>query len=402
MATPSAIRTAAVMDSICRDRDAPRSTTVRTAGRITAAALLGSAWHFGVAGPLAAPLLVVTVTPATDRRLRSATAFAYFLAGSSGLPAGAATFFGPGHGAISGYGLWIVSAFLLALPWAWASGGRGVLVALLLDAVPPLGCFGWLSPLTSAGIFFPGTGLAGLAALLGVLGCAGARIWPVVRAGLAAAALVNLLFLCLGKPPAPPAGWIGIDTRAGPVPGSLIAATMQRARWLATLRHETRRAHVVVLPETVAGPWWPGTAAQIRAAVPPGQTWLVGATAWVRSRRTDAVMKIPGADQEPRPLFISPFPVPVSMWRPWTHGSYQAGWWEPARTVAGVRVWAALCYDQLLPWVWVEGVIEAPRVVIAVSNDWWAQGTSAATIQRATTWGWTRLMGAALVRAENR
>lgn len=214
----------------------PGDTTLRTAGLIAVAALLGSAWRFGVAGPLVAPLLVVTVPLATDRRLRCTVALAYFLAGSAGLPAGAATFFGPGHRAMAGYGLWTVSAFLLALPWAWASGGQGVLVALILDAVPPLGCFGWLSPLTSAGILFPGTGLAGLAALLGLLACAGARRWPVVRAGVAAAVLINMLFLCWGRPPAPPAGWVGVDTGIGPVPGSILAATMQRALWLARIR----------------------------------------------------------------------------------------------------------------------------------------------------------------------
>lgn len=180
-----------------------------------------------------------------------------------------------------------------------------------------------------------------------------------------------------------------------------IGAVRQRSAWLAQVRSQARDARVVV-PETLAGPWLPGTAAQIRAAVPAGQTWLVGATARVDGRRTDALMEVSRRAGQEQPLFVSPFPVPVSMWKPWARDGYRAAWWEPVREVDGVRVWAAICYDQLLPWVGIEGLVQSPDVVLAVSNDWWARGTGTAGIQRATTWAWARLMGAAVVRAENR
>ncbi|MHB1528590.1 MAG: carbon-nitrogen hydrolase family protein [Acidiferrobacteraceae bacterium] len=390
------------MDSICRRRDRRGRAVGQSLVLAVGAGLLGGSWHLGLLGPLAAPLLILLVANAGPRTTRWATVAVYFLAGSWDLPTGAATFFGLAHDALRDYSLWVVSACLLALPWIWAARWTGTLAALVLDAVPPLGCFGWLSPLTAAGTLYPGTGLPGLAVLLALYGSIAAHKWSWVTLGLALALVVNLHFLVFGTAPAPPAGWIGVDTRIGPRSGTILAATMQRAAWLAHIQKQARHARVVVLPETIAGPWWPGTAAQIRAAVLSGQIWLVGATAFAHGRQADAVMAVRHARTNDNPLFVSPFPVPISMWHPWGRGSYQATGWEPVRTVAGLRIWAAICYDQLLPWVWVEGLLQNPQVVIAPSNDWWARGTNAPEIQQTSTWAWTRLMGAALVRAENR
>ncbi|MHB8565255.1 MAG: carbon-nitrogen hydrolase family protein, partial [Acidiferrobacteraceae bacterium] len=366
------------------------------------AGLLGGSWHLGLLGPLAAPLLILLVANAGTRTSRWTTVAVYFLAGSWDLPTGAATFFGPAHDALRDYSLWVVSACLLALPWIWAARWTGTLAALVLDAVPPLGCFGWLSPLTAAGTLYPGTSLPGLAVLLALYGSIAAQKWSWVTLGIALALVVNLHLLVFGKAATPPAGWIGVDTRIGPRSGTILTATLRRAAWLARVQSQTGHARVVVLPETIAGPWWPGTAAQIRAAVAPGQTWLVGATTFADGRPTDAVMEVRRARTDDNPLFVSPLPVPISMWRPWAHSGYRASGWEPVRTVAGLRVWPTICYDQLLPWVWVEGLLQSPQVVIAISNDWWARDTDAREIQRASAWNWARLMGAALVQAENR
>ena len=102
--------------------------------------------------------------------------------------------------------------------------------------------------------------------------------------------------------------------------------------------------------------------------------------------------------------------MPVSMWHPWSqsHGyvradgvDYEASWWEPVRKVDGVRTWASICYDQILPWVWMEGVVQDPQLVLLTNNEWWAKGTGIPEIQRATAWAWARLIGAPVVEAEN-
>ena len=42
-------------------------------------------------------------------------------------------------------------------------------------------------------------------------------------------------------------------------------------------------------------------------------------------------------------LFVSPFPASLSMWSPWRDDGYRTRGWEPAWTVAGRRVWSAIC-----------------------------------------------------------
>lgn len=104
----------------------------------------------------------------------------------------------------------------------------------------------------------------------------------------------------------------------------------------------------------------------------------------------------------------SPFPVPVSMWMPWKKPSlfekqqeFQAGWFEPAFRMQGVRVWSSICYDQLLPFVWLEASTENPHVILTTTNEWWARGTDIPAVQRASSWAWARLIGAPTVEAEN-
>ena len=390
------------MDSTCRPGEAAPRGIGPVISLVLGASLLGAAWHHGIAGLFAAPLLAPFVVCAGTGARRWLVAAAYFLAGSSGLPAGAATFFGPSPPAALGVSLWIASASLLAVPWILAADGIGVLIALALDAFPPLGCVGWLSPLSAAGALYPGMGLWGLALLCVFLGSLAARKKSLVVSGIVLAVVANLRFLSYSSFPTEPAGWTGVDTRIGPLSQTILAATLQRTAWLASVRRQARHARVVVLPETIAGPWWPGTAAQIRAAASPGQVWLVGATVKRGHRLEDAVLEVRAGAPSDTLLFASPFPVPLSMWKPWSDNSYRAGAWEAVRTVAGLRVWAAICYDQLLPWVWIEGLLQKPQAVLAISNDWWARGTGIDAIQAASTWSWTRLMGAALVRAQNR
>lgn len=382
----------------------------RDLGACCLALVAGLAWLHGAWGPALSPLLVIAVAMATGPAQRYLASMSYFLAGSCGLPEGAATFFGNGH-PVLGWILWIASAALLSLPWVWAKNAWGMVAAIALDAIPPLGLFGWLSPLTAAGVLFPGAGCSGLGItiiLYWIFGtyAAGREDDLLIRAmGLSSIVIMsmtaNLLFIS-HEPPAVPQGWVGISTHVGLVPENPFAAVERNAAWIADAAAHTASAHVVVLPETIAGDWLPGTAAQIQAAIPAGQTWLVGTSAAMpNGERADALIAV-GQNASSTALFIAPFPVPVSMWHPWRRGGYVADWWEPVREVAGHRAWAAICYDQLLPWVWFEALAQHPDAVLAASNVWWAKGTNIPAIEVATTAAWGRLMGVPVVFATNR
>lgn len=117
----------------------------------------GLAWNLpGLLGPALSIFLVIGVSYATSRWSRFLSAFLYFLAGSWGIVPGAETFFGTGpETGLLGLILWFGSSAVLSLPWIWAGTARGIALALVLDAFPPLGLIGWLSPLSAAGVFSP-------------------------------------------------------------------------------------------------------------------------------------------------------------------------------------------------------------------------------------------------------
>ena len=155
---------------------------------------------------------------------------------------------------------------------------------------------------------------------------------------------------------------------------------------------------------------WIGNEWAIQRGIPEGQTWLFGMSVPVeKGLMTDSIIALRHTGK-PATLFTSAFPVPVSMWHPWSQGTgfvradnvgYRAAWWTPIRTIDGVRAWANICYDQLLPFVWLEGALQNPQVILLTNNEWWAKGTGIPQIQANSSWAWARLIGAPTIEAEN-
>lgn len=395
-------------------------------------ATAGLSWMFGLWGPVLSLLLIPLVLAQRTRLARFSVAFAYYLAGSHGIPLASAVFFGPGRGHwIEGVALWLVSSVLLASGWTFANTGGKAVVVLLLDALtPPLAFFDWMSPLAAAGVLFPGTAAAGILFLLSAVYIGGNWLtnrWPAPCKGPAdapwrllhgvavialvmTAAIANLVTVAI--PPSPPKGWLGLDLHIGPSSKSVATNFQHMDRWMAAActRHGADRhprAKVILLPETLLT-WWAGNAADVQAHVPPGQTWLVGASIPLkRGYFADGIEAVTRHHSEM--VFASALPVPVSMWRPWHKPSgdsfglnnYRAFWLSPTKTIDGKRVWASICYDQLLPFSWMEASLYQPQVILLTNNEWWARGTGIPQIQKASGWAWARLTGAVTIEAEN-
>ncbi|OCX75607.1 hypothetical protein A6M23_02065 [Acidithiobacillus thiooxidans] len=384
------------------------------------AAFIGLSWQYGHCGPILSLILIPLVVLGRTKQDRYGVALAYYLAGSHGLIEGSASFFGQGHVPM-GIALWLASSALLAAGWAFADRPWRVIAVLAVDALPPLGLFDWLSPLASAGVLFPGASWLGLILLL-------ASIFLYVRwmmptdtpiyidlLGFLIMISVLLHIMTVLNPQVTPNGWIGTNLHVGPITRNIMADMDRNQKWIRQAQAEAGHHTVVLLPETLTT-WWTGNAEDVQHAIPKGQIWLVGASVPVgRDLLADGIEEVRGGvvDGKEKPgrlNFVSPFPVPVSMWHPWYQGhgyvradgvGYEAGWWEPVRKVDGVRAWASICYDQLLPWVWMEGVVQNPQVVLLTNNEWWAKGTGIPNIQRATAWAWTRLIGSPVVEGEN-
>ena len=383
-----------------------------TAAAMLLAALCGLAWQYGHAGPVLSILLIPLVLVQKTRWSRFAVALAYYLAGSHGIPLASAVFFGPGHAGsgghyLEGLALWLSSSALLATGWAFADRPWKAAGVLLLDAlVPPLAFFDWMSPLTAAGVLFPDAGWLGIVSLLVAVALLSQafKVWyPLV---LAAVLCNGVVWLLPGSPSQRPA-ITGLNLHLGPSTHSIMTNFARMQSWVA-VADQHKKARVVLLPETLLT-WWPGNADYIERHVPAGQTWLIGASIPLKrpGMFADGIEAV--TDHGSRMAFASVLPVPVSMWRPWHKPTgdsmgrmdYQAFWWQKPVRIDGKPLWAEICYDQLLPFSWMEAALYHPDAILLTNNEWWAKGTGIPRIQRASSWAWSRLMGSTEIEAEN-
>ena len=87
-------------------------------------------------------------------------------------------------------------------------------MAVLAVSVPPLGVIGWISPAHVVSSLFPGLRWLGLALGIAALGWAAAATWSTssVLTGLILG-IASVTARTVATMPAPPAGWIAVNTR---------------------------------------------------------------------------------------------------------------------------------------------------------------------------------------------
>jgi len=354
----------------------------------------------------------------------------YHLATTWGLIHGTAVFF-PHAGTVLGLAFWSLSSLAFALPYLaypylvlyFRGGGFGAVVATLVTSsvstiLPPLGIVGWTSPWIGA---LP-LGWFGIVLILWTIFWVNQNPWSdewerwsVVIGFWVLFALSASLSVWLGifpSPlrtlPRPPAGWVGIDTQLGHLSSteSYVEASMDLVpKVLADLRAGDK---LVLLPETVAGPWLPGTRAVWRPVFRwtrrhPGRVVLLGAAVPHGQGYLDALVQIADGRQTILPDHI---PVPFSMWHPWhPMGSFHMtlfGGAQETTRIAGHSAGYLICYEQLLMWPALDLYPQGIQVLLAPANDWWARGTDIPAIQRASAKAWAAFFGVPVIFAVNR
>ena len=382
----------------------------RRAIPVGGALLAGCAWLWGggaLIGPALSLTLLLWVALRRSARDRFLIALAYYLTGCWPIVGAVAGYWGAHHLAAA-LGAWWVAALVLAAPWALPPRRGGLLAALVLTALPPLGVIGWLSPLNAAGVLFPAMGwigVLGLLVLVAILPLA-LRDWDgsrrVLTSLLVMALLANAAAMvkpAAGLAPAMPQGWVGIQTQIKPGDGNILAEIVNNQAVIAAGLRQGARARVLVFPEAILPDWYDGTRGQFAAAVPPGQIWLLG----VQTANRNAVVEVHSGRAAALPSTTAAGLLLGGDWQPWNPRTLRPAWWQQVFELDGQRVWAALCVEQVQPWTWLMAMWQRPTVILAQSNAWWAQRAPAAVeIQAASTGAWARLMVLAVVTAVNK
>ena len=396
---------------------------------ISAYALIGAAigLHVGFSDDprlLAATAMIPVLWCFTPSRyVAAALAVAYYLAAARGVPQGAATFFGDGntHSLLLGIALWLASSAALALPWAalWQRGATTFSQALRLFAIytlitiPPIGLFGWASPLLAAGVLFPRSSWLGLAAMTAV-----PAIFHAIRSNDRKVVSVTLpcifiiyIALCAYIIPfniSSPDGFTALDTHHAKSASGSARFTDSFIRTTDIInRVISQNTSYILLPETLAGAW---TKASRQLWLPigeymakQGQTLIVGAEIYDKEQKYDNGMVFLGKDNIP--IYRQRVPVPISMWRPFGgKGTANAYWLDSGLiTLADGRIAACLlCYEQYIAWPILLSMFHGKAdILICASNQWWSRDTSIPNIQIQSAMSWSLLFGLDYISATN-
>jgi hypothetical protein len=362
---------------------------------LSLAALIGAvAWR----GPMPMTGLTVFIPwmifRESTRPRATALALAYYLAAS--LPSVAvAQAFEPNNPA-QGWLIWLAASVILALPWAafWNPDSAKSLwrcpAALILSAIPPFGLIGWASPLTSAGVLFPGTGFLGLLATALM-----PTVWtvrPFLLIGVVGVA--NLI--C--SPPSPPSDIQVVNTKESP--------DLFQKEEAARAAIQFAKSNLVILPEGTVRRWteateefWSPTIQHLRAS---RRAALVGAGVPIANSKEfqNSAIAI-GAIQSV--TFNQRIPIPIGMWKPFGPADgVPLNLTGPSTLQIGPhRLAILICYEQLLVWPILQSALEKPSLIVGISNAAWTRHTNIPAAQQACLSAWSRLFGIPYVAAVN-
>ncbi|MDN0082334.1 hypothetical protein QU487_06155 [Crenobacter sp. SG2305] len=394
-----------------------RRESLRPVGFVLAGLAVGGlAWIVGLTA--AAGLFPLVWLLAKTRKEAALAAFSYYLIGSWTIPGAAGAFFGPSYTVNLGLGLWLLSSAVLSVPWVVARRSfLGLILALLLVSLPPIGLIGWLNPVLSAGDLFPGAGFAGMAALLCLWAAFSRPSLPKRRQALAVVTVAAMSVLCNAtySPRPVPSTWKAVNTQLGKFPTNLMEAVDRQIKVIDVAQRALNSgAQLVLLPEQVTG-WFDDSMLSVwtrefahfpwrnrqmllvgaeRPITPGGKEYRNALGAWIQGDFLGYV----SARQT----------VPVSMWKPWdrTNERAPADWFKlnmmPVPLGSETKLVATVfCFEELLVFpLFSTLALESPYAILSVVNGWWASPDEH-RLQRQHIEAWAKLFNLPLLRAVN-
>ena len=97
--------------------------------------------------------------------------------------------------------------------------------------------------------------------------------------------------------------------------------------------------------------------------------------------------------------FEQHIPVPIAMWNPYGVPLNLAG--PVTVSVDGKRAALLICYEQLIPWTYINAAAHHADLFVGTSNTYWAQGTRIPQAQENTLKSWALLFGTPYLTAVN-
>lgn len=345
-------------------------------------------WWWTIALSIFFPVLLFRC----ESRIQAFTVAAlYHLGATRALALAAGQFYG--QDIFFGVVIWLLGNGINALVYAalWHSAPRirlyTIPLAILLTSVPPLGIVGWANPLTSAGIFFPGSGVAGLFYIIGLYVCLASRQHSFIKV------FAILSLWCFASFKTPKINFVsGISTNFQRTEDSGLEDFKRQTSLFGKVRSAKER--IVLLPEGIVTGGW--TEVGQRLWSKESKSVLIGAE--LKIGRPENII----VDSKSGTIYRQRQPVPFSMWRPFDSSSYAASWFEnPLIEVDGKKIAPLICYEGFLVWPVVHSYLAGATSIAATGNYWWNHGKEIPVIHESIVKIWSRLFSIPYTMAVN-
>ncbi len=301
------------------------------------------------------------------------------------------------------------------MPWGifWQRKGYWwrISVILLIISIPPIGLFGWANPITAAGSLFPGTKWFGLQAivLVLILACYASQGQKISIYSLIILGGFSVISQIIYQEPPKDRSILAINIELGWIQS--LNDEYEHNKILIEIISEVISNHnaikLILLPELVVGNWnnankhlWEKLHTKCKEL---GITIFLGGKIDITPR--EYISGLITIGKEEGVMLLDRVPVPISMWRPWITSKKTAisYWFNPGiYNIAGKKIAAVICYEQLLIWPILYSMIYKPELLLASSNVWWARNTNIPSIQQQVVKTWGKLFYVPVFIAVNR
>ena len=374
---------------------------------ISAAALIG-AGHLITSATL--PLvyaLPILIRRTTNPVQAAVIACAYILASSYGLFFGVALLSDVFTALIA----WLALAVLLSLPWLLSHLRYcGIVIAVVLMSMPPLGFLTQVSPLIAAGYLFPGLGFLG--AFLSAIVFQSLYLLPA-RNSVSIVALMLALSILFSVPTVattvsstPMFKARNLDAGRKVTIGDCCDADHQAHEILldSLIAHSANDIQTPIYPEAAGGVLTISTKqklAQISRAT--NQAFFIGGETQVNNQYDNVLLYVT-PDGRTQIKYRQRVPAPWFMWRGQdAPGFFRADLARPATFIhKSQTIGALICYEISAPWLILSTHFHAPDQIIVISNLWWGRATNLPQIMQLKARSWSRLFGVPYILSLNK
>ena len=310
---------------------------------------------------------------------------------------------------ITALSAWVIPALLLSVPFALVRTmpWTGVMAALVLMTLPPLGIIGLPSPLIVAGAILPGAGFAGLALILVLFQLLySLSVQKQVGAGLMLALVGISSYGGIGGTVSQPAPrFVGIDMRLNhslSADPDYIADYHSQGRIPEVLKNTKASTAIPLFPEAMAGRLTDTAQARLRSfAAAANREFIAGGEEFTDSGQYNNVLAHVSAGNIDI-LYRQRMPAPWFMWRGGMDGFFKADLTRPGTFVFDeINVGALICYEIALPLLIFQTHWNEPDMVLVASNLWWGRETNLPDVVRLHIAAWSRLFDVPYVSAMN-